>query len=154
MGLMLELTSDNTENMISLGERIGHSLSGGDVIELRGDVGAGKTTLTKGIAIGLGVDEDVQSPSFTISRLYSARDGLSLAHYDFYRLNDPGIMADELNEAAGDDNVVTVIEWGGIVENVLPKDRLTISIIAVSENGRRLTLEASGNKGKRVLEKL
>lgn len=154
MSLMLELISNNAKHMISIGEKLGRSLGGGNVIELKGDVGAGKTTLTKGIAIGLGVDEDVQSPSFTISRVYSARDGLSLAHYDFYRLSNPGIMSDEISETIGDDSMVTVIEWGDIVENVLPEDRLTISIISVSEDERKLTIEAGGDRSGIVLGKL
>lgn len=122
------------------GERLGRSLHGGVVIELVGDVGAGKTTLTKGIAAGLGVDEDVQSPSFTISRVYDARDGLQLAHYDFYRLHDAGIMADELRDVVNDPTTVTVIEWADIVEGVLPEQRLTIHAVATNETERELTV--------------
>jgi len=151
---MLKLTSNNTEHMVALGEKIGRSLSGGSVIELQGDVGAGKTTLTKGIALGLGVEEDVQSPSFTISRVYDAHDGLSLAHYDFYRLNDPGIMSDEIHETVSDANFVTIVEWGDIIENVLPIDKLTISIISISENERKLTISAGGDRSRKVLEEL
>jgi tRNA threonylcarbamoyladenosine biosynthesis protein TsaE len=86
----------SASEMKLFGEKIGSFLRGGETIELVGDVGAGKTTLTKGIALGMGVDEDVQSPSFTISRLYTTPGGISLAHYDFYRLSDAGIMGDEL----------------------------------------------------------
>jgi tRNA threonylcarbamoyladenosine biosynthesis protein TsaE len=122
------------------GEKIGNLLEGGEVIELVGDVGAGKTTFVKGLAKGLGIDEDVQSPSFTISRVYDGRDGLLLAHYDFYRLGDAGIMADELQETLQDPATVTVIEWAGIVEGVLPKERLTIHFETPTENTRTLTL--------------
>src|SRR5665647_571424 len=96
----IEVTSE--QEMRTLGEKLGLLLKGGEVIELVGDVGAGKTTFVKGLAHGLAIDEDVQSPSFTISRVYDARDDLQLAHYDFYRLNDAGIMANELTETTQD----------------------------------------------------
>lgn len=124
--------------MRSYGERLGETLKGGEVIELVGDIGAGKTTLTKGIASGLGVVEDVQSPTFTISRVYDVRDGLQLAHYDFYRLHDAGIMLDELREVLGDPHIVTIIEWAGIVEGVLPDNRITIRFASPSETTRQL----------------
>ncbi len=130
--------------MKTFGAQIGALLKSRVVIELVGDVGAGKTTLTKGIATGLGVDEDVQSPSFTISRVYSAHDGLTLAHYDFYRLQDAGIMADELNEAVHDLFTVIIIEWGSVVSGVLPTDRLTIQIESPTESSRRLTINSGG----------
>ena len=124
--------------MKTYGEVLGRSLKGGEVIELIGDVGAGKTTLVKGIAQGLDIDEDVQSPSFTISRVYDARDSLQLRHYDFYRLNDAGIMADELQEAIHDPLAVTIIEWADVVDGVLPDDHQRIVITSPSETTRRL----------------
>lgn len=135
------------------GTRLGESFVGGEVIELIGDVGAGKTTLTKGIAEGMGITETVQSPSFTISRVYDdTSTGLRLAHYDFYRLHDAGIMAEELRETAHDTQVVTIIEWADIVAGVLPEDRLTVRITAVSELGRQVGLEAHGPRSQRLLE--
>lgn len=118
----------NTQHMHELGMRLGERLRGGEVFELIGDVGAGKTTLTKGIGDGLRVDDDVQSPSFTISRVYQARDGLSLHHYDFYRLDDAGVMKFELQESIGDPAAVTIIEWAGTVQDVLPDERGIITI--------------------------
>ena len=125
----------------SLGELLGRSLVGGEVIELIGDVGAGKTTFVKGLALGLGIDEDVQSPSFTISRVYEARNDLQLAHYDFYRLGDAGIMSNELTETMQDPQTVTVIEWADIVEGVLPEHRMTITFVTPTETSRMLTVE-------------
>lgn len=128
--------------MREFGQTIGRQLKGGEVIELIGDVGAGKTTLAKGIAAGLGVDEDVQSPSFTISRTYqTARPDLLLAHYDFYRLTDPGIMADELDEVIHDKGVVTIVEWAEIVDQVLPEGHIRIMITPTSETARRVVVE-------------
>lgn len=141
-------------DMRAFGERLGGLLKGGEVIQLVGDVGAGKTTLTKGIAIGLGIDEPVQSPTFTISRLYDARDGLMLAHYDFYRLSEPGIMSLELAESVEDQTRITVLEWADIVENVLPADHLTIDITPLSETERSLIIESHGAKAGAVLERL
>lgn len=140
--------------MKQLGERIGSFLQGGEIIELVGDVGAGKTTLTKGLAKGLRVDEDVQSPSFTISRVYEARDELVLSHYDFYRLHDAGIMADELHETLHDPKSVTIIEWAEIVSGVLPDDNLRVMITSPSETSRRIEFLAGGKKSRELLEKL
>ena len=82
---MITKNINSTDGMIKLGYEIGASLLGGEVLELVGDVGAGKTTFTKGLAKGIGVLETVQSPSFTISRVYEG-EKLQLKHYDFYRL--------------------------------------------------------------------
>jgi len=144
----------NETQMKQLGEKLGALLKGGEIIELVGDVGAGKTTLTKGIAKGLLIDEDIQSPSFTISRVYDARDGLTLAHYDFYRLQDAGVMADELHETLHTPTAVTIIEWADIVAGVLPQERLSIHIFPVSEEGRRVEIKASGARAKAVLEEM
>ena len=123
---MTSVKSDN--DMMLFGQRIGERLRGGEMLELIGDVGAGKTTLVKGLGRGLSVDDDVQSPSFTISRVYQARDGLELHHYDFYRLQDAGVMSFELAESIDDPKAVTVVEWADTVHEVLPTDRITIKI--------------------------
>ena len=123
------MTSVKTDiAMKALGERLGTLLRGGEVIELIGDVGAGKTTLVKGIGAGLGLDEDVQSPSFTISRVYQARDELELHHYDFYRLDDAGVMSYELAESIENERAITVVEWGNTVQDVLPANRLILNL--------------------------
>ncbi|MDN5819643.1 MAG: tRNA (adenosine(37)-N6)-threonylcarbamoyltransferase complex ATPase subunit type 1 TsaE [bacterium] len=145
---------DSDHEMREFGQAIGSVLGGGEVIELIGDVGSGKTTLTKGIGLGLDVTDSVQSPSFTINRVYSARDDLELAHYDFYRLDDSGIMSDELSEAINRPDAVTVIEWGGLVDGVLPDDRLTIRFVSPSETTRQVEVIATGDSSRQVLGKL
>ena len=115
--------------MSALGTQIAAQLHGGQVIELIGDVGAGKTTFTKGLARGLGIAEAVQSPTFTISRPYQGKRW-HLAHYDFYRLDDAGIMQDELAETLADSDTITVIEWAGSVAGILPAEHITITITA------------------------
>ena len=126
-----------------IGAILAASFKGGEVVQLIGDVGAGKTTFTKGLALGLSVKGDVQSPSFTISRVYDARDGLQLAHYDFYRLQDPGILTAELQEVVHDPTTITVIEWADIVEGVLQDTHVSISFTAPSETTRTITLPDS-----------
>ncbi len=140
--------------MQAFGARLGALLKGGELLELVGDVGAGKTTLAKGIAAGMGIEEDVQSPTFTISRIYDTPGNVQLAHYDFYRLHDAGIMADELHETANDPTTVTIIEWAEIVSGVLPADRLTIHIVSPTETSRHITIVAGGENSGRILERL
>lgn len=139
--------------MKQLGEAIGRSVSGGEVLELVGDIGAGKTTLTKGIAQALGINEPVQSPTFTISRVYDSPRGLRLAHYDFYRLGEAGIMGDEIREAMDDDSVV-VVEWAGAVDDDLPKDRLVVKITTVSEEERLVEFHPGGKKSAELWQKI
>ena len=136
----MNITTNSDTQTRLVAQKIGGLLRGGEVLELVGDVGAGKTTFVKGLAKGLGIGEDVQSPTFTISRVYDGRDDLQLAHYDFYRLNDAGIMQAELAEVVRDPKTVTVIEWAAIVEGVLPESRITIEFIATSDEERQLTI--------------
>ena len=150
----MDFVIDSAAAMQDFGQRLGKLLKGGEVIELVGDVGAGKTTFTKGLALGLGITEDVQSPTFTISRVYPARDGLELAHYDFYRLNDPGILQMEINQVARDASTVTVIEWGAIVRDALPGERITIEFSSPSETTRLLKLVLPGNASGQLAEGL
>ena len=107
------------------------------VLELIGDVGAGKTTFTRGFAEGLGISAPVTSPSFTISKSYafSHHDKLcTLTHYDFYRLSSPGLMQSDLSEKLLDPSSIIIIEWGKSIAEVLPKDHFTINITKNEEN--------------------
>jgi tRNA threonylcarbamoyladenosine biosynthesis protein TsaE len=125
--------------MKAVGVAIASRLRGGDCLQLIGDVGAGKTTLVKGIGEGLGITEPIQSPSFTISRVYGTPK-LRLVHYDFYRLADAGIMSDELRESLSDPETVVILEWADIVEGVLPTHHTTIRIKATAETTRELSI--------------
>ena len=142
------------EAMKQLGERLGSLLLGGECIELIGDVGSGKTTITKGIATGLGITETVQSPTFTINRTYESPRGIRLSHYDFYRLADPGIMADELQETLSDEAAVVVIEWGEIVRSVVPGNRLSIVFSSPEEQTRELTITGEGRHLDEIIKEL
>lgn len=126
-------------DLISFGQEIGKKLAAPAVIELIGDVGIGKTTLTRGIAQGLGIKEPISSPSFTISKHYAfAKNNheYNLVHYDFYRLPDPGLMAEDLAESLSDKNTITIIEWADTVANLLPENHRTI-IITINDDGSR-----------------
>lgn len=136
----------------AIARRLGKAVKGGEVLELVGDVGAGKTTFTKAFALGLGIETTIQSPTFTISNTYQARGNLELRHYDFYRLHDAGVMRDELAEALENPTVVTAIEWSEIVQSVLPEDRLTITFSPVEDDARSLVFSAGGPSSKKLLE--
>lgn len=126
--------------MEQLGRQLGTELKGGEVIELVGDIGAGKTTMTRGLAQGLGIKDNITSPSFTINCNYQGRNGLTLHHYDFYRLSDAGIIADELAETIHDHHAITVIEWGDSVKSVLPAEHITIKINHRADQGREVEI--------------
>jgi tRNA threonylcarbamoyladenosine biosynthesis protein TsaE len=150
----MKITIDSEEAMKSFGERLGGLLRGGECIELVGDVGAGKTTLTKGLAKGLGISDTIQSPTFTINRTYDSPKGVRLNHYDFYRLSDPGIMSDELAEALGEDDTVIVIEWGDVVGSILPDDHLRVTFQSPDESIRIVSLEPVGPSATRLVKEL
>ena len=130
------LINSETE-MLEFGKKLGAELDAPAVLELLGDVGAGKTTLVRGIAQGLGVEEAVTSPSFTISKEYQGTK-YRLVHYDFYRLGDPGIMSEDLAESIADKNTITIIEWGNSIQDVLPENHKIIEIKYIDENTREL----------------
>lgn len=123
---------------MALGERIGRSLEAGTVIALRGGLAAGKTTLAKGIARGLGIQEDVTSPTYTIISEYRGR--LTLYHMDAYRLDGEedflALGAEEYVYGSG----VCVIEWSERVECALPPDAERIELQALEDGGRRLRI--------------
>ncbi|HSX42679.1 MAG TPA: tRNA (adenosine(37)-N6)-threonylcarbamoyltransferase complex ATPase subunit type 1 TsaE [Candidatus Saccharimonadales bacterium] len=121
-----------------LAEKLGHRLRGSETIELVSDLGGGKTTFTRGLVRGAGSSDKVGSPTFTLSREYTA-PSFTIAHFDFYRLGEAGIVGDELAEVIHDPAYVTVVEWGDIVHDVLPEDRLTVQITLTGEQERTLT---------------
>ena len=123
--------------MLEFGRDFVGKVRAGAVIELIGDVGAGKTTFVRGLADGLGIKEQVTSPSFTISKAYALPEGGELIHYDFYRLQDPGIMVEDLKDSINENNIV-IIEWGESVVGVLPEDRIKIKISYNDDNSRTI----------------
>lgn len=129
--------------MLDFGKSFAKSMPN-QIIELIGDVGAGKTTFVRGLAEGLGVKEPVTSPSFTISKSYALPDGRTLTHYDFYRLDNVGIMANNLHETINNKSIV-IVEWGNSVENILPEDRCVIVIKLQNDGSREIAIKDNRN---------
>jgi tRNA threonylcarbamoyladenosine biosynthesis protein TsaE len=126
------------EETFELGRKIGESIAGGSIILLRGDLGAGKTLLTKGLAEGLGIEaEDVTSPSFTLVNIHDGR--LRLYHVDLYRLDEGACRELGLEEMFEDRNGVTVIEWAERL-GFTPDDAIEIEIEYLSENERKISI--------------
>lgn len=135
------ITTDEAETIL-LAEKIGQSLRGGETLLLKSDVGGGKTTFTKGVARGLGIEDMIGSPTFTIENEYLGR--LRLRHYDLYRLSETGLMQEELQEALQEQDSVKVIEWPTIVQNALEgSDYISVTIERMKEGDtyRRLFVD-------------
>lgn len=142
------VVSSETE-MLSLGKAFAERLKLPAVVELIGDVGAGKTTFTRGLADGLGVNETVTSPSFTISKRYvfdKEQQNAELIHYDFYRLDDPGIMREELDETLSQQNAIVVLEWAGDVADLLPESKYRLEFVLNEDNTREIIANGYAQK--------
>jgi tRNA threonylcarbamoyladenosine biosynthesis protein TsaE len=133
-----------------LGARLAALLRIGDVVVLSGPLGAGKTLFTSGIAAGLGVEEPVISPSFILTREYSS-GFLPLIHADIYRLSTRNEF-DDLDLLSQASEGVLVIEWGDVVEPILPPDHLRVDFEVDDDEARNITLVPSGSWRTRVTE--
>jgi tRNA threonylcarbamoyladenosine biosynthesis protein TsaE len=132
-----QTVSTSSEQTEQLGEQLGRALKGGEVIELVSDLGGGKTTLVRGLARGANSQDKVASPTFTISKVYACSK-FEIHHFDFYRLAEAGVVADELAEVVGDPQIVVVVEWADVVQHVLPEKRMTIRLTQTPEGDRKL----------------
>ena len=141
--------SHNEAELIAIGQSIGEKLRSGDILVLSGDLGAGKTSLTKGIAKGLEVQQMIKSPTYTIVREYEGR--LPLYHLDVYRIgNDPDSI--DLDDYLYGDGV-TVIEWGELLDEGLLGDYLTL-LIEKTGDGRLLTGQSHGPRSQGLKEEI
>ena len=126
-----------------LGVKMGEQAQAGQVICLNGDLGVGKTVFTQGFAAGLGITEPVNSPTFTIVQQYE--DGrLPLYHFDVYRIGDISEMDEIGYEDCFYGDGVSLVEWGGLIEEILPENVITVKIEKDLEKGfdyRRITVE-------------
>lgn len=137
-----EVPLRTAEETRAWGERLGRVLRAGDLVVLTGDLGAGKTTLTQGIAEGIGVRGPVTSPTFVIARVHpSLVGGPALVHVDAYRLGGLAEL-DDLDLDASIEDSVTIVEWGHGLAEGLAEDRLEITLSG--EDERRATITASG----------
>lgn len=138
---------DSVEKTTKIGIQLGKLVMPGDIICLTGDLGTGKTHMTKGIAKGLSIDEHITSPTFTIVNEYMGR--LKLYHFDVYRVNDP----DEIYAIGFDEYIfsdgVSVIEWSNYIEELIPDEHISVSLEKLpelGENFRRISIEAKGKR--------
>ena len=138
----MEWMTNSAQETEQLGERLGRKLTPGAVIAYTGDLGAGKTAFTRGLARGLDVPERVTSPTFTIVNEYEG-GRLPLFHFDMYRLSD----SDELFDIGWEDYLarggVCAVEWSERIEDALPPDTKTVTILRCPENDdwRRIHVE-------------
>lgn len=152
--------TNDTEGTIELGRTLGSLLREGDVLILTGDLGAGKTQLTKGIAAGMRIDDDVTSPTFNILMVYEGPD-MPLYHFDLYRLEHEDQLEDTgLYDLLGGDGVC-VIEWGEQFAEQIGPDRLDVYLsrlddeaAAGEEPPREIRLEAHGARAQELVSEL
>ncbi len=153
-------TTTSQAETIALGERLGRVLEDGDVLVLTGDLGAGKTQLTKGIAAGLGITADVTSPTFTIQMVYEG-GRLPLFHFDLYRLDEPDQLEDTgLFDVLGQEGVC-VIEWGEQFSDEIGDARVDVFVTRKDDDAapgeepaREVRLVAHDARGEELLGKL
>lgn len=149
---MLKIKTDNAKQTEELGIRIGESLTGGEIIAMTGDLGSGKTTITKSIAKGLDIDEYITSPTFTIVNEYEGR--LKLFHFDVYRIGDIEEMYDMGYEEYFYSGGVCIIEWANLIEEILPEDTIRIEISTQDENKRQFIITGKGEKFNHIVKEL
>jgi tRNA threonylcarbamoyladenosine biosynthesis protein TsaE len=136
----------NVEETLSLGRKIGISVPEGSVIALKGGLGAGKTTLCKGIALGLGIEDTVTSPTYTIVSEYSGR--LDLFHIDAYRLKGEGDFFEIGGyELLGAENSLCLIEWSERIPEIIDKDTAVIEIRVEEDGSRVFVIEGTWLEG-------
>lgn len=151
MSRTMSFHTTSPEETETLGERIGRALEPETVVALFGGLGAGKTTLTKGIARGLDVPDLVHSPTFTLIHEHKGR--VWVYHFDLYRLDDPSQLLDLDYEDYVYGPGVTIIEWAERAGNLLPADRLEVRITGEGDE-RTLELTATGPRAESALDKL
>jgi tRNA threonylcarbamoyladenosine biosynthesis protein TsaE len=153
--LSVDITSQSVEQTIQIGTQLGKLLRAGDVICLSGDLGAGKTALTKGIAAGWGALELVTSPTFTLIHEHRrVQDQQVLYHLDSYRLEGAGdAWGIGLEDMLYGDHVV-VIEWPEKIEAALPPERLWIALSIAGDSERCLNFTTTGNHYQQLIDRL
>lgn len=135
-----------------MARKIGKLLKGGEIFVLIGDLGFGKTQFVKGLVDGAGIKEEATSPSFTITNVYKG-DNFTIHHMDYYRINEPGVLKDELIEIINDKNNVVVIEWPEIMLDFIPENSITINIANLGNDNREITFKYK-SEHKYLLEDL
>ena len=146
----MEIKIYSSEETINLGEKIARLIKPGMLITLKGDLGAGKTTFTKGIGKGLDIKKAINSPTFTIMKIYNGR--MPLYHIDAYRLEEH--FQDLGFEEYVNGDGLCVVEWSDFIEEILPAERLAISIDYDGEEARKITLNPIGKDYESLVKEL
>lgn len=152
--MVLEFISKNEEETKIIGEKLAKALFKGSLVTLTGDLGAGKTTITKGIAKGLGINDEVNSPTFNILKCYFSKP-LNLYHIDAYRLEgvspeNKNIGLEEVIEGDG----VCVVEWPMFIEEFLLDEYINIDLHLLKNDYRSIKITSYGKKYDEVLDKI
>ena len=162
----ISFVTHSIEETHQFGARLGHLVGPGTVIALSGDLGSGKTTLTQGIARGLGIDARVTSPTFTLVNEYEIGNSSRLIHMDSYRLadgrddsSDAAVSEAEtfgIEDVLDDEDAVIVIEWAERLASVLPPDCLKIRLAhdSTDVDARRIQIDATGLRSRAILGQL
>lgn len=137
---MIKVRTASSAETIEFAEKIGKKLKGGDIVAYKGGLGAGKTTFTRGLAVGLGLPDEVSSPTFALVNEYRGQN-ITLYHFDMYR-----IMNEEALETTGfydymSDSSVIAVEWSENIDGCLPKGTIKITIEILGEEERLITVE-------------
>lgn len=136
---MITKKTKSVEETIDFGVEIGKKLKGGDIVAYKGGLGAGKTTLTRGVAIGIGLDDNVFSPTFSLVNEY--RGKITLYHFDMYRImNEEALETTGFYDYISDDSIIAV-EWSENIMDWLPKNTIVISIERIDDDTRLITVE-------------
>ncbi|WP_120168834.1 tRNA (adenosine(37)-N6)-threonylcarbamoyltransferase complex ATPase subunit type 1 TsaE [Thermohalobacter berrensis] len=149
----MKIVTNSPEETKEFGYKLGTLLKGGDILCLSGDLGAGKTTLTQAIAEGMGIEDYITSPTFTIINEYEGK--LPLYHFDVYRLEGPEAMDDLGYEEYFYSNGVCIIEWANLIEEILPEERINITIKRGNgENKREIIIDGVGKRHEEIIDNL
>ncbi len=154
---VLDFVSHSAAQTIRVGQRLGELLQRGDLVALQGDLGAGKTHLIKGIALGLGSADMVNSPSFVLINQYRAgvqRDGMPIYHVDLYRIERMAELASIGLEELLDGDGVCLIEWAERAEGWLPAERLDVYLGHLSETKRVVRFVPRGRRYEELVDAL
>jgi tRNA threonylcarbamoyladenosine biosynthesis protein TsaE len=147
----LQLRMKSVQETIQFGTRLGQHLTGGEVLALTGDLGTGKTVLTRGIALGLGIPMDrISSPTFTLVQEYTG--SIPLIHVDLYRLERPNDIFTLGLEEYFTPSTIVVIEWAERFPQILPSDHIAIRLEhGETEDIRLLSVSGAGSKSIRIV---
>ncbi len=138
-----ELISESADDTIKLGIELGKNARPGDVFALRGDLGSGKTLLAKGIARGMGIEEEITSPTFALLEIYESEP--ELYHFDLYRIETPAELDQLFFEEYWEGEGISIIEWAERAGNRLPKNTMHIYLKYLDEERRSIRIEQTAD---------